>query len=139
MDQDSVKLGLLMETAQTHQKLAEAAIEKLSEHTQALEAVARDQIQRALVDALQTVHAEVQGAIEALQKIMRALRCGRLVLLRYRRASRSLSPGGRCRRRLKSPGYAPNGMSSRATLRSSSNAAHGQTCVAAGRGTCACG
>jgi hypothetical protein len=43
MDQDSVKLGLLMETAQTHQRLAEAAIEKLSEHTQALEVVARDQ------------------------------------------------------------------------------------------------
>ena len=72
MDQDSVKLGLLMETAQTHQKLAEAAIDKLSEHTQALEAVARDQIQRALVDALKTVHAEAQRAVEALQKIKRA-------------------------------------------------------------------
>ena len=36
MDQDSVKLGLLMETAQTHQKLAETAIEKLSQHTQSL-------------------------------------------------------------------------------------------------------
>jgi hypothetical protein len=72
MDQDSVKLGLLMETAQTHQKLAEAAIEKLSQHTQSLEAAVRDQIQRALVDALQTVHAEVQGATEALQKIKRA-------------------------------------------------------------------
>jgi hypothetical protein len=72
MDQDSVKLGLLMETAQTHQKLAEAAIEKLSEHTQALEAVARDQIQRALVDALKTVHTEAQRAVEALQKVSRA-------------------------------------------------------------------
>ena len=72
MDQDSVKLGLLMETAQTHQRLAEAAIEKLSEHTQALETVARDQIQRALVDALKTVHAEAQRAVEALQKIKRA-------------------------------------------------------------------
>ena len=71
MDQDSVKLGLLMETAQTHQRLAEAAIEKLSEHTQALEAVARDQIQRALVDALKTVRAEAQRAVEALQKIKR--------------------------------------------------------------------
>jgi hypothetical protein len=69
MDQDSVKLGLLMETAQTHQKLAEAAIQKLSEHTQALEFVARDQIQRALVDALKTVHVEAQRAVEALQKI----------------------------------------------------------------------
>ena len=71
MDQDSVKLGLLMETAQSHQKLAEAAIEKLSEHTQALEAVARDQIQRALVDALKTVHAEVQRAVEALRRMKR--------------------------------------------------------------------
>jgi hypothetical protein len=71
MDQDSVKLGLLMETAQTHQKLAEAAIEKLSEHTQALEAVAREQIQRALGEALKTVHTEAQRAIEALQRIKR--------------------------------------------------------------------
>ena len=72
MDQDSVKLELLMETAQTHQKLAEAAIEKLSEHTQAFEAVARDQIQRAVVDALKTVHTEAQRAVEALQKMKRA-------------------------------------------------------------------
>jgi hypothetical protein len=72
MDQDSVKLGLLMETAQTHQKLAETAIEKLSQHTQSLEPVVRDQIQRALVDALKTVHAEAQRAIEALQKMKRA-------------------------------------------------------------------
>jgi len=71
MDQDSVKLGLLMETAQTHQRLAEAAIEKLSEHTQALEAMARDQIQRTLVDALKTVDTEAQRAVEALQNIKR--------------------------------------------------------------------
>ena len=72
MDQDSVKLGLLMETAQTHQKLAEAALEKLSEHTQALEAMARDQIQRALVDALKGVHVEAHRAVEALEKMKRA-------------------------------------------------------------------
>jgi len=71
MDQDSVKLGLLMETAQIHQKLAESAIEKLSGHTHALEAVARDQITRALVDALKTVHTEAQRAVEALQRIKR--------------------------------------------------------------------
>jgi hypothetical protein len=71
MDQDSVKLGLLMETAQTHQKLAETAIEKLSQHTQSLEGAVRDQIQRALVDALKTVHAEAQRAVEALRRIKR--------------------------------------------------------------------
>ena len=64
MDQNSVKLGLLMETAQTHQKLAETAIEKLSQHTQTLEAAVRDQMQRALVDALKTVHTEVQSAVD---------------------------------------------------------------------------
>src|ERR1700680_1664797 len=64
---------------------------------------------------------------------MRALCCGRLVLLGHQRPSLSSSPGGCCRRQLKSRGYAPNGMSSRATLRSSINAAHVRTCVAAGR------
>jgi hypothetical protein len=33
MDQDSVKLGLLVEAAQTRQNLAEAAIEKLNKPT----------------------------------------------------------------------------------------------------------
>ena len=71
MDQDSVKLGLLIEAAQTHQKLAETAIEKLSQHTQSLEAAVRDQIQRTLVDSLKTVHTEAQRAVEALQRIKR--------------------------------------------------------------------
>lgn len=72
MDQDSVKLGLLVEAAQTHQRLAEAAIEKLNKHTQGLETVARDQIQRALADGLKTLHAETKGAVEALHKVKRA-------------------------------------------------------------------
>src|SRR6185437_9192437 len=72
MDQDSVKLGLLVEAAQTHQKLAEAAIEKLNEHTRGLETVARDQIQRALADGLKGVRAETKGAVEALHRVKRA-------------------------------------------------------------------
>ena len=72
MDQDSVKLGLLIEAAQTHQKLAETAIEKLNEHTQGLEGVLRDQIRRALVDATKIAQADSQGAAEALQTVKRA-------------------------------------------------------------------
>jgi hypothetical protein len=72
MDQDIVKLGLLVEAAQTHQKLAEAAIEKLNEYTQGLETVARDQFQHALADGLKSVHAETKGAVEALQRVKRA-------------------------------------------------------------------
>jgi hypothetical protein len=72
MDQDSVKLGLLIEAAQTHQKLAEAAIEKLNKQTQGLEAVVRDQIKRALADGLKTLDGETRGAVEALQTVKRA-------------------------------------------------------------------
>ena len=67
-----MKLGLLIEAAQTHQKLAEAAIEKLNEQTRGLGALIGDQIQRAVVDGLKTVHTETQGAIEALQRVKRA-------------------------------------------------------------------
>jgi hypothetical protein len=76
MDQDSVKLGLLMETAQTHQKLAETAIEKLNQHILSLEVVTRDQIRHALVDALNAVHVEAQRAADALQKVKQAANVG---------------------------------------------------------------
>jgi hypothetical protein len=72
MDQDSVRLGLLMETAERHQKLAEAAIGKLNEQAQGLEGVVRDQIRCALVEAMTTVRAETQRAVEALQRVKRA-------------------------------------------------------------------
>jgi hypothetical protein len=72
MDQDSVKLGLLMETAQTHQRLAEAAIGQLNEHIQGLQAVVRDQIRRAIVEEMKMVQAETQSAVEALRRVQRA-------------------------------------------------------------------
>ena len=72
MDQDSVKLGLLMETAQTHQKLAEEAIGKLNEQTQGLQAVVRDQIRRAVVEEIKIVQAETQSAVAALRRVRRA-------------------------------------------------------------------
>lgn len=68
MDQDNVKLGLLIEAAQTHQKLAEAAIEKLNKQTQGLEAVVRHQVQRALLDGLQSLHVETKSAVQVLQR-----------------------------------------------------------------------
>ncbi|MGH8218509.1 MAG: hypothetical protein ACREUT_08090 [Steroidobacteraceae bacterium] len=67
-----MKLGLLMETAQSHQKLAEAAIGRLNEYTQELEAVARDQIRQALAKELTAVRAEIQGAIRSLEALKRA-------------------------------------------------------------------
>jgi uncharacterized protein YPO0396 len=72
MDQDSVKIGLLIEAAQTHQKLAEAAIEKLNERAQGVGAVMRDQIRSAVAEEMRIVQAETQGAVEALQRVKRA-------------------------------------------------------------------
>ncbi|TLY87838.1 MAG: hypothetical protein E6K35_03755 [Gammaproteobacteria bacterium] len=67
-----MKLGLLMETAQSHQKILEALFEKLKEHTQGLDAVVRDQIRHVLVEELKAVRAETQGAVVALQALKRA-------------------------------------------------------------------
>lgn len=72
MDEESVKLGLLMETAQSHQKIVEAHLEKLKEHTHGLDSVVRDQIRHVLVEELKTVRAETRGAVTALQALKRA-------------------------------------------------------------------
>ena len=72
MDDETVKLGLLMETAQSHQKTVEVLFEKLKQHTQGLDAVVREQIRHALVEELKTMRAETQGAVSALQRLKRA-------------------------------------------------------------------
>ena len=68
-----MKLGLLMETAQSHQKIVERLFEKLKEHTEGLDVVVRDEVRRAFVEELKTVRAETQGAVEALQAVKRAV------------------------------------------------------------------
>jgi hypothetical protein len=72
MDLDSVKLGLLMETAERHQKLAETAIRQLNEQVQGLIGGARDQVHRTVLDELATVRAGTQEAVEALRRVKRA-------------------------------------------------------------------
>jgi hypothetical protein len=72
MDQGSIRLGLLMETAQSHQKLAEKAIESLNEHTEALQTVVRDQVRLACREEFKTVDAEIDGAVQALRALKRA-------------------------------------------------------------------
>jgi len=63
--------GLLMESAQAHQKLAENQLQKLRDHTRDLDGVVRDEIRRTLVDELQMLTVETARAIGALQKIKR--------------------------------------------------------------------
>ncbi len=61
--------GLLMESAQAHQKLAESQLQKLSEHTRDLDAVVRDEIRRTMVDELQMLAAETSRTTHAFERL----------------------------------------------------------------------
>lgn len=67
-----MKFGLLMESAQAHQKLAETHLEQLRAHTRDLDGVVRDEIRRTLIEELQMLTAESKRATEALQRIRRS-------------------------------------------------------------------
>lgn len=67
-----VSIGLLMEIAQAHQQLVEAALAKLKEHTVGLDAVVREQIRQTLIDELRGVHFESQRAVEGLRRVQTA-------------------------------------------------------------------
>jgi hypothetical protein len=72
IDDVTMKFGLLMESAQAHQKLAETQLERLHSHTRELDGVVRDEIRRTLVDELKTLTAETTRAAQALRRIRRA-------------------------------------------------------------------
>jgi hypothetical protein len=72
VDDATIKVGLLMESAQVHQKLAEGQLEKLRAHTQDLDAVVRDEIRHTLVEELQMLTAETARATRALRKLQSA-------------------------------------------------------------------
>ncbi len=69
---DTMKFGLLMEGAQTHQRLAETQLQKLRAHTQGLDAVVRDEIRRTLIEELQDLTTERDRAVRALRDMTRA-------------------------------------------------------------------
>jgi hypothetical protein len=69
LDDATFKVGMLMESAQAHQKLAESQLEQLRAHTQDLDGVVRDQIRRTLVEELELLTTETTRATRALEKI----------------------------------------------------------------------
>jgi hypothetical protein len=69
VNDETMKCGLLMETAQTHQSLADAALQRLRTHTQDLDAVVRDEIRRTLVEELRSVASEIDGAARSLRSL----------------------------------------------------------------------
>jgi hypothetical protein len=72
VDDSTMKFGLLMESAQVHQKLAETHLEELRAHTRDLDGVVRDEIRRTLIEELRTLSAETKQATDSLRKIRRS-------------------------------------------------------------------
>jgi hypothetical protein len=73
MNDDTFKVGLLMESAQAHQKMVEENLERLRAHTRDLDSVVRDEIRRTLLAELQAVAVESKRAAQALQGMRRAV------------------------------------------------------------------
>jgi hypothetical protein len=73
LDDKTMTFGLLMESAQAHQKLAETQLEKLRDHTRDLDGVVRDEIRRTLVDELQMLTVETARTIGALDRMRRGV------------------------------------------------------------------
>jgi hypothetical protein len=71
MDEATMKFGLLMESAQAHQQLAETQLARLHAHTQGLDDIVREEIRCTLIRELQTVTAESARATQALRGLRR--------------------------------------------------------------------
>jgi uncharacterized protein involved in exopolysaccharide biosynthesis len=72
MNEDTMKFGLLLESAQAHQRSVEQNLESLKAHTRDLDAVVRDEIRRTLIDEMQALSAETNRALGALRAMGRA-------------------------------------------------------------------
>jgi hypothetical protein len=67
-----MKIGLLMESAEAHQKTADACLKKLEAHARGFDAVVREQIRCTLVDELQGLSSDARRAAEALRAVGQA-------------------------------------------------------------------
>lgn len=72
MEDDTMKIGLLMEAAHSQQTLAESTLEKLSVRIRELDTVVRDEIRHTLVDELQVLGNASRRAEESLRDLRRS-------------------------------------------------------------------
>jgi ferric-dicitrate binding protein FerR (iron transport regulator) len=73
LNDEAMNWGLLMESAQAHQRLAEENLDRLKAHTQDLDGLVREEIRRTLIEELQAVTAESKLAAEALRVMRRTV------------------------------------------------------------------
>jgi hypothetical protein len=72
MEDLTMKVGLLMEAAQSQQSLASTALEHLREHTGSLDTIVRDEIRATLIEELQALSDDSRRAAECLERLQRA-------------------------------------------------------------------
>ena len=72
MDDTTMKFGLLMEAAQSHQKSAESSLRKLKATTSDLAAVVREEVRRVVIEEFHSLAADSRRAAEALLAVRRA-------------------------------------------------------------------
>jgi hypothetical protein len=71
MEDTTVKIGLLLETAEAHQATATAALEGLQRHAAGLDRVVREEIRATLIDELQGLHEGGRQAAASLGSLAR--------------------------------------------------------------------
>lgn len=72
MEDLTMKVGLLMEAAQSQQTLVTTALERLREHTGSLDTVVRDEIRATLIEELHALTDDSRRAAECLERLQRA-------------------------------------------------------------------
>lgn len=72
MDDTTLKLGLLMEAAQTHQKSAESSLKKLKATASDLAGIVREEVRNVVIVEFQSLAADSKRASDALHDVHRA-------------------------------------------------------------------
>jgi len=72
LNDEAMKLGLLMEAARAQQSLSQESLDRLAAHTRDLEAIVRDEMRRTLAEELGSIAGESRRAAESLQRLRRA-------------------------------------------------------------------
>jgi len=79
MDDTTMKLGLLMEAAQTQQKAAESSLKKLKATANDLAGIVRDEVRHVVIEEFQSLAADSKRASDALHEVQRAANVRALV------------------------------------------------------------
>lgn len=70
-EDETLKIGLLMEAAQAQQTLATTMLERLREHTAGIDAIVREEIRATLVEEIRALGEDSHRAAEALRRLQR--------------------------------------------------------------------